>query len=131
MESLGEAHAELLSYATRPHKQPDRPLIRLLVSVTNKLRTTVSASIASSPFELKAGPWPEDLYKELQALQLEVSDTLSQLMVVFWRIDDRYREMLLLKTRFLDPQFVGQAFPRDIIAHGEVRLATAARSTGS
>lgn len=41
---------------------------------------------------------------------LEISDLLGQLMVVYLRSekDEDFRRGLLLRTRFLDPSFIGE-----------------------
>ena len=106
LDSLADVFLELLSYSTVTHTKADMLVVRTLIAVNNKLRISVTQRINGAVFELKSGDWPEGKYVKLQQLQLELSDLLAQLLVVYYRIEEPYRESLLYHTRFLDPRFV-------------------------
>ncbi|KZT53089.1 hypothetical protein CALCODRAFT_501425 [Calocera cornea HHB12733] len=114
IEKMGSIHAELLSYAGRTHSGPDVIIVDNLVRINAKLRTYLTLRISGAEYEpTLEGKWPAEKYRKLQATLLELSDLLGQLMTVFWRIgqphiDKRWREGLVLRTRFLQPTFIGE-----------------------
>ncbi|KZO95427.1 hypothetical protein CALVIDRAFT_599211 [Calocera viscosa TUFC12733] len=114
IEGLGSVHAELLSYAGRTHSGADTIIIDDLVRINVKLRAYLTSRISGAEYEpTLEGKWPAEKYRKLQTTLLELSDLLGQLMTVYWRIgqthiDQRWREGLVLRTRFLQPTFIGE-----------------------
>ncbi|EJU02307.1 hypothetical protein DACRYDRAFT_116034 [Dacryopinax primogenitus] len=110
---MGTMHAELLSYAGRAHHGPDTLIVDSIVRINAKLRTYLTLRIDAAEYEpTLEGRWPAAKYRKLQETLLELSDLLGQLMTVYWRIgqahiDKRWREGLVLRTRFLQPTFIG------------------------
>ena len=114
---LGQLHSDLTDYAHRrllaaPGTSgiPDEDIPLRQVAIQVKLNAT-KMQIAVQKFEPPLqGPWPQSLYSELVAVQVELIDLYGSFHSLLQQLDPAWIEALLSRNGWTDVHFVADHF---------------------
>ena len=114
---LGQLHTDVQEYATHrllaapgTHGKLEDAIAQRQVAIQVKLNAT-KAQIAVQKFEPPLqGPWPEFLYLDLVALQIELIELYGSFHSLLQQLEPVWTEELLTRAGWLDVHFVADHF---------------------
>jgi hypothetical protein len=118
ISEIGQLHADLEDYARRRLEaapgntsgKPEESIRTRQVAIQVKLNAT-KQQIAVQKFEPPLqGPWPQDLYSELIAVQVELIDLYGSFHSLLQQLEPTWVEALLTRNGWTDVHFLADHF---------------------
>ncbi|KDQ52942.1 hypothetical protein JAAARDRAFT_39659 [Jaapia argillacea MUCL 33604] len=111
VNEIGAIYCSIISFANTPKdargEAEQQEIIRSLIAIRAKLKRSIGLrENIIYEFSMR-GRWPLERYHTILELQLQISYLLSHLFSVIEQLEPSWTRAFLRRTRFIDPDFVG------------------------
>ncbi|KAF8585510.1 hypothetical protein K439DRAFT_1409815 [Ramaria rubella] len=121
---IGLMYCAIMSYAHTRKEDEFKDIIKNSVALRAKLRRLHDHTTYVQYEVSLAGKWPQDRYKVLLDIQLEIAYLLSDFASVVEQLEPSWSRAFLQRTRFVDSEFLGDALAVISLISTALRTAT-------